>query len=410
MTHDTVRMGLIGSGGIALTHIRAMAELKARGLSGLALTAVCDTRAETADQAAALAEELLGLRPVIYADYREMLDKETLESANLCLPHGLHHSVSIDCLDAGLHVICEKPLGITIKASRMMAEAADRTGKVLSVAVPYRRLPGMRLAQWALNDSGLIGKPLSFFHTMARGGPRRPAQQGPVPYAAQWRRDRLMSGGGPAMDGGFHWCDGIRYLLGEVDTVYARAIEQGEGVVRSLPEVREDTVFAVFTFKNGVTGAWAWSFNVSGESFQKILFYGSEGSLSTDIGHAIFHLFWRGSDWIETGMMTRMDGQQLDLEELKGLHKQALSQKEWDFLFPAGMENGFGYEIWEFVETIRGNRDRVEVDAWDGLRSLAICEAVYESATCGQVVKVDDVLSGRVDAYQAPINAHWGIA
>ncbi len=409
MGNDMFRMGLVGTGGIARTHIRAMAELKERGLDGLALTAVCDMNAEAAAEAAAMAEELLGARPAIYADYRKMLEQETLDGADLCLPHGLHHTASIDCMEAGVHVLCEKPLGITIKASRLMAEAADRTGKILSVAVPYRRLPGMRMMHWVLNGSGLIGKPLSFFHTMARGGPRRAAPQGPLPYAAQWRRDRLMSGGGPAMDGGFHWCDGIRYLIGDVDTIYARAIEQGSGVVQSLPDVREDTVFAVLTFKNGITGTWSWSFNVPGENFQKVLFYGSEGSVSTDIGHAIFHLYWRGNDWIETGTMTRQDNVQFDFEQLKALHKVGISEDEWEFLFPAGMENGFGYEIWEFVEVVRGNRDKVEVDAWDGLKSLAVCEAVYESATCGEVVKVDDVISGIVDAYQAPINEHWGI-
>ncbi len=409
MTSDTFRMGLVGTGGIARTHIRAMAELQQRGLGGFALTAVCDMNAQAAEEAAALAEELLGARPAIYGDYRKMLEQETLDGADLCLPHGLHHTASIDCLEAGVHVLCEKPLGITIKASRLMAEAADRTGKILSVAVPYRRLPGMRMVRWALNDSGLIGEPLSFFHTMARGGPRHAAPQGPLPYAAQWRRDRLMSGGGPAMDGGFHWCDGMRYLIGDVDTIYARAIEQGEGVVRSVPEVREDTVFAVLTFKNGVTGTWSWSFNVPGEGFQKILFYGSEGSISTDIGHAIFHLFWRGTDWIETGTLTRGENVPFDFEQLKNLHRVALSDEEWEFLYPAGLENGFGYEIWEFMEVIRGNRDKVEVDAWDGLKSLAICEAVYESATCGEAVKVEDVISGKIDAYQAPINEHWGI-
>jgi len=409
MANDVFRMGLVGTGGIAKTHIRAMGELKQRGLGGFALTAVCDMNPENAAEAARMSEELLGNRPAIYSDYREMLQQETLDGADLCLPHGLHHTVSIDCMEAGVHVLCEKPLGITMKASRLMAEAADRTGKILSVAVPYRRLPGMRLVHWVFNDSGLIGKPLTFFNTMARAGQRRPANAGPLPYAAQWRRDRLMSGGGPAMDGGFHWCDGIRYLLGDVDTVYARAIEQGQGEIKSLPKVREDTVFAVVTFKNGITGTWSWSFDAPGESFQKVVFYCSEGSLSTDIGHAIFHLFWRGDNWIETGTMTRIDGEKWDFEELKALQKKALPEEEWNRLFPAGLENGFGYEIWEFMEVIRGNRDKVEVNAWDGMRSLAICEAVYESATCGEVVKVDDVYSGKIDAYQAPINAHWNI-
>jgi len=408
MTSDQFRMGLVGTGGIAKTHIRAMAELKQRGLDGFVLSAVCDMNPDNAAEAAAMCEEMLGHRPVIYTDYHEMLEQEKMDGVDLCLPNGLHHTVSIDCMDAGLHVLCEKPLGITIKASRLMAEAADRTGKILSVAVPYRRLPGMRLVRWALNDSGMIGQPTMFFNTMARGGPRR-QQTGPIPYAAQWRRDRLMSGGGPAMDGGFHWCDGIRYLLGEVDTVYARAIEQGQGEIKSLPDVREDSVFAVVKFKNGISGTWSWSFDAPGEGFQKVVFYGTEGSISTDIGHAIFHLFWRGNDWIETGTMTNRDGETWDFDQLKDLQKQALSDQEWEFLFPAGIENGFGYEIWEFMEVIRGNRERVEVNAWDGMKSLAICEAVYESATCGEVVKVDDVYSGKIDAYQAPINEHWNI-
>ena len=408
MASDTFRMGLVGTGGIAKSHLKAMGELKEHGLSGFAVTAVCDMNADNAAEAAAMAEELLGVRPVIYADYREMLEKETLDGADLCLPHGLHHTASIDCMEAGVHVLCEKPLGITIKASRMMAEAMDRTGKILSVAVPYRRLPGMRMVQWALNDSGLMGVPTSFFHTMARQGARR-APEGDMPYAMRWRRDRLMSGGGPAMDGGFHWCDGIRFLLGDVDTIYARAIEQGDGVIRSLPDVREDTVFAVVTFKSGVTGTWSWSFNVAGEGYQKVLFYGSDGSLSTDIGHAIFHLVWRTEENKETGVLTRADGQAIEFPELAELYNKALTEEKREFLFPAGIENGFGYEIWEFIETVRGNRAKVEVDAWDGMKSLAVCEAIYESATCGEVVKVDDVLSGKIDAYQAPINAHWNI-
>lgn len=218
-----------------------------------------------------------------------------------------------------------------------------------------------------------------------------------------------MSGGGPTMDGGFHWCDGMRFLMGEVDTVYARAIETSEGEVRSLPDAREDTLFSVFTFKNGLTGTWSWSFAAPGEGFQKVLFYGSEGSLSTDISHAIFHLYWRTSEWTETGLLTQRDGTQFTFDELMPRYKDALSEEQWQFLFPNELMNGFGYEIWEFIEAVRGNRDSVEVDAWDGLKSLAVCEAVYESAVSGEVVKVDDVISGKVDAYQAPINEHWGI-
>ena len=194
MPSEPLRWAMIGCGGIAKTHLQALAELRRLELDDAVFVAVCDSNAENAQGFAREIATRFGNQPTVYADYRELLDKERLDAVDICLPHGLHHGVAIAALEAGVHVLCEKPLGITIAASRMMAEAADRTGKILSTAVPYRRLPGQRAVHWVLNESGLIGRPLSFFHQYTQPPRPRPATPAEVPPAVRWRRDRLMSG------------------------------------------------------------------------------------------------------------------------------------------------------------------------------------------------------------------------
>jgi predicted dehydrogenase len=123
MTDSVIRLGLIGTGGIAGHHMRSMAELKGLGLGGFEVSAICDVSQEAVDQTADRLNEALGRRPAVYTDYQKMLETEDLDAADLCLPHGLHHVIGNACMEAGLHVLCEKPLGITIAASRAMARS-----------------------------------------------------------------------------------------------------------------------------------------------------------------------------------------------------------------------------------------------------------------------------------------------
>jgi predicted dehydrogenase len=408
---DALRTAIVGAGGIAKQrHVEALADLKSRGLESMVVTAVCDTNEENARAVAAVVEEQLGAKPTIHLDYHELLGK--VDAVDLCLPHGLHHGPSIEFMEAGAHVLCEKPLGITIAASRAMAEAADRTGKVLATAVPYRRLPGQRSVRWLLNESGLIGRPLSFFHQHTRPPRPRPAVQGTVPPALAWRLDRQMSGGGMVMDSGFHYCDSIRYFLGPVERIYAEARSMASGTPQALGEAREDTVFVTFVFKSGVVGTWCWQMSAVGEDLHSIVFYGSQGSVrdTTPGGASIFHLFWRNPpNLMEAGVVTKGDGATLSLEEVERLHVESLSEEQREWLYPRGCTNGFAIEMHDFAEAVFGRRPKAEVDGWDGLASLAICEGVYESALSGQPVSVDDVAAGKVRAYQKMVDERWGL-
>ncbi len=427
-----IRLALIGCGRISRRHVLAMQDLQRRNRGDFVVSAVCDANEQAAVERADMLEELLGTRPDVYPTHKDLLAEARVDAADLCLPHGFHHGIAVDCMEAGLDVLCEKPLGITIKACRLMIETAERTKRVLSTAAPHRRQPGQRTAKWVFDESGLVGTPLSFFHqfrssAVLPGAPGQSSSQPnpsqlwgqqsegsnePLPEHKRWRRDRLMSGGGPVLDSGFHYCDSLRYFFGEVEKVYAVLQSVKTGSPETFGDAPEDTVFVTISFKNGVTGNWSWSLAAPGEEAYDVTFYGSRGSLrdTTAAPFSIFHLFQRTSEGLETARLTSSDGSVYDMRELEAMHRASLSEEEEEFLYPGGATDGFSIEIWEFLEILRGNREAPEIDGWEGMRSLALGDAIYESGLTGEVVHVDDVLSGTRSVFQDPIDEHWGLS
>src|SRR5690554_6052915 len=106
MTDHPVKLAMIGCGGIARRHVVAMKDLIARGRDSFTVSAVCDTNSEAAQNLAEELHEMIGATPKVYTDYRQMLEQEEIDGADLSLPHGLHHSITIDCLEAGVDVLC----------------------------------------------------------------------------------------------------------------------------------------------------------------------------------------------------------------------------------------------------------------------------------------------------------------
>jgi len=85
-----------------------------------------------------------------------------------------------------------------------------------------------------------------------------------------------------------------------------------------------------------------------------------------------------------------------------------LDEARKEALFPHGWTDGVVIECCDFLGAIEKKR-RPEVDGETGMKAKAICEAIYESAYCGEAVRYDDVLTGKVEAYQRPINDHWSL-
>jgi UDP-N-acetyl-2-amino-2-deoxyglucuronate dehydrogenase len=398
MADRKLKIAFIGCGGMAGAHLRAYHQILKTAPERMELVAACDPVRELAQKFADQTAPLQGSAPRVYTDTAEMLRAEQLDGADICCPHSHHHINAIACLDAGVNVIVEKPFGITIKASRAIIAAAERNGKIAATAENIRRGLSQRTARWLIHDRGLIGRPRLFFAQHA--GWQDPKSEG----RWHWRTETLLGGGGMVMDSGAHYCDTLRYLFGDLESAFARVTRLEERPHRKddrlVPDEREDTWVATLQFESGLTGVWSWTTAAPGHEFTKVVYYGSEGCL-LDHGD-VFHGPFSSAEVIGK------DGASRPMTALQEEYLASLSEAERNRLFPHGWTEGVVLECYDFLGAIAENRSP-EVDGATGMRAKAIAETIYESAAAGQAVRYADVLEGKIDAYQRPINEHWGL-
>jgi len=130
----TLRVGIIGCGGIAFgKHLPSL-----KRLEEVKLVAFCDIIEERALKAKT---EFGEPDSSTYLDYKEMLKREKLDIVHVCTPNRSHSFITVDALEANVHVMCEKPMAINTEEARKMVEAAKRTGKKLSIAYQNRYRP-----------------------------------------------------------------------------------------------------------------------------------------------------------------------------------------------------------------------------------------------------------------------------
>ena len=132
---EKLKTGIIGCGGIAnAKHMPTLAKLN----DDVEMVAFCDIIPERAEKAAKQ-YGIPGAR--VYTDYHDLLKEEEITDVRVCVDNGHHCEITIAALEAGKHVLCEKPLAITWADARKMAETADRTGKLLTVGYQHRYNP-----------------------------------------------------------------------------------------------------------------------------------------------------------------------------------------------------------------------------------------------------------------------------
>lgn len=362
--------------------------------------AVCDTVDENLRLAVEKVEELGLGTPRRYTSWEHMLRDGVADAVDVCLPHGLHHVAGIAALQAGVDVFMEKPYTVSIRTGKALAEAADRAGKVLAVGVPHRRMPGQRAVHWALNDGNLIGTPRIFFSSYTQHRPT-PANLTP---AMTWRRDRAMGGGAGVIDSGFHFLDTIRYFYGECEQVYAELRSPSEGRHGILND-REHTAVVTFSFASGMVGTWCWSFAVPGHETRNVVIYGDQGSIEDTYysdRFMIYHMFMGPLE-----LRRPSDGLYLSHSDLQREYRAALGPERLQRVYPNGVTDHFAIELWDFLDAIQTRR-APEVDGHDGLQTLGLVEAIYESSLTGSAIKIADIVSGTVgEVWQADIDRHW---
>jgi UDP-N-acetyl-2-amino-2-deoxyglucuronate dehydrogenase len=404
-----IKLAFIGCGGMAGAHLNGYMELKRRGIDTFDIVAVADPVEENTARFAEIINQVQTSPKVErYTDYEKMLKEQKPDGADICTPHYLHHVCAIKCFESGVNAIVEKPLGVTMKAARKMIESAKENGKIFAVAEQVRRWMGPRIVGWGINN-GLIGTPRMFFAQGFFGSNTNPDVT-VSDHRYTWRHEKLTGGGGPIFDWGVHYADLLIYFFGDVDTVYANTRNLGgmkhkDADSNPIPQTVEDTSITSITFKNGVIGTWNYSHAASGRTFAYTVYYGSKGSLYGD------------SNYPTSPQLTLWDKTIKTTEELTSDFLSATDQATINRYFPpelypepAKLTGDYGVilEVYDFINAIREGR-RPDLDGQDGRIAQAIPMAFFESSHCGQAVKMDDILSERVDAYQQEINDKWGI-
>lgn len=383
-----IKFAVVGCGMMAVNHVNSYREIKEKDPEIFEIVAMCDMNFERAEKLANKVGKFQSVPP-IYTDVEKMLKDEKIDAVDIITTHSNHHVSAIACLEAGIHVTVEKPFALTIRAGRKMLDAAKKSGRILASVEPQRRDVTRRTMEWAMNQSHLIGDIRMFFAETVR-------YSLDVVVGTPWRHQRIYGGGGWIIDGEVHYIDTLRYFFGDVERVYAetRNFEptrylDTENLQRPVPSDVEDAAMCILTFKNGVIGQFVWTHAAVGKETRQRIYYGSEGSIDDD------------------GIQLK-NGSTRSMDELREEFLNSLSPDAKGKLFPHGITNEITLGIYDFLDAVRNNREP-EVTGWDGFAAQGICDAIYESAYCGQAVSVDDVISGEIEAYQADINKHWGL-
>ena len=131
MENKTVKVGIIGCGGIA--NGKHMPSLKK--VPGCEMVAFCDIVKERAEKAA---KDFGTPDAKVYTDYKELLADKSIDVVHVCTPNRSHSFITVDALESGKHVMCEKPMAINSAEAKKMVDAAERTGKLLSIGYQSR--------------------------------------------------------------------------------------------------------------------------------------------------------------------------------------------------------------------------------------------------------------------------------
>jgi predicted dehydrogenase len=251
---QTLRVAVAGTGFIGRVHVRS-ARLAGAHVVGVA--------ASSPDSAARAAHELRVERA--YADAEELAEAPDVDVVHICTPNHLHEPVALRALEAGKHVVCEKPVALDAAGAQRLAAAAQAAGRVVAVPFVYRFHPMVRDAR-ARVASGELGRVRLLHGSYQQDWLLTPDD-------ANWRVDAALGGTSRAFaDIGSHWCDLVEFVAGcrivrllahtvtavpervAADAVVTFGSAQ-PGVAERRPVDTEDVVMALFQTDTGATGS-----------------------------------------------------------------------------------------------------------------------------------------------------------
>ncbi|NEW05029.1 Gfo/Idh/MocA family oxidoreductase [Paenibacillus sp. SYP-B3998] len=357
MSHS-YNIGIIGCGGIA--NGKHMPSLKK--LDNVKMVAFCDIVKEKAVEAA----KAYGAEDAkVYTDYHELLEDESIDIIHVLTPNDSHAVIAIAALEAGKHVMCEKPMAKTAADAKLMAEAAARTGKKLTIGYNNRfRADSQHLKQ--LCAEGELG---DIYFAKAHAIRRRA-----VPTWGVFL-DEEKQGGGPLIDIGTHALDLTLWMMNNykpkvvLGTAYHELSKRENAANAWGPWdpsqfTVEDSAFGMIVMENGATIILesSWALNTLEVDEAKCTLCGTEG----------------GADMKE--------GLRINGEKNSRLFTTNVELKAGGVAFYDGAtDSAPDAEMRQWIQAIENNMDPVVTPEQAYVVSL-ILEAIYESARTGKAV------------------------
>ena len=420
-----IRIGIVGCGRILNAHLHGYRLLREAGFNDFRITALCARNVddalmfrkrgegpppraavlppETGDPLAAPHIYLDEFQPdtdvAVFTDYREMIAAGVVDAVNDFTTVSMHHQIGAAAFDAGLHLLVQKPLAISVAAARLLVDKAKAEALTLGLFENVRQSAGTRAAAWAIR-SGLIGDlQLALFGGI--GGLWSPHK---IVAETPWRHRKLEGAGGGAIDIGVHVMHMVRYVCGEVAAV--------SGTVRTFEPLRylhgdpaagptveanvDDTYLATVTCEGGALAQLLWSWAGHGEETPipgAPVYYGSRGC-------------------IKGGELIPDDGSRRNLLETYWADAEpGVQDAQFPLVGPAAsrLTDPFAIQQYDWLQAIaRGGQP--ETDGEEGFRDLAAAFGMIESSLLGRTVTMAELLSGEVCGYQQEINDHFGLA
>lgn len=322
-----MRVGIIGAGGIAQLHQRSYA-----ALDGVKIVGVADPSAAARERA----EKEWGVPA--YETVEELLEKAKPDAVSICSPPKFHAEAAVKCLNAGVAVLCEKPMARTVAEAEQIQAAAKSSGVPLMLAFCHRYHPPVVAAKKAI-DSGELGE-----IRMVRN--RFGGFQDMTPT---WFANPDVAGGGTVLDTSIHSIDLFHFLAGEVAWVDAATAAFGPGY-----QVEDSAVLLLGT-KNGALGVIEGSWSTPG-SQNVIEIYGSNGAVMINYNTGEATILKKGSGW----------------EKLED----------------EGGPDRFAVEVEKFIQAVR-DKTPTPITAEDGVLANKVAAAAYTSAREGRRVPIE---------------------
>jgi predicted dehydrogenase len=341
-----VKVGIIGSGFEADIHAESFRIMPEAAV-------VVAIASPTPGHAARLAERYC--IPRVFTDYREMLRENDIEMVTITAPNSLHARMTVDIANAGKHVVCEKPLCMTLDEADLMIETCRQRGVLLMYAEELFFTPKYVKAK-EMAGQGAFGKVYLVKQSEKHFGPH-----------ADWFWDVEKSGGGVFMDMGCHGIAFCHWFLGRpaIKSVYCQMATH----VHADKTRGEDDIICVIEFANGATGLVEDSWARRGGMQDRIEIHGSEGLTYADLhmGNAL-------PTYSESGYGYAVE--------------KAPTTKGWTYpVFEELWNYGFPQEMHHFARCVRG-AEQPQATGEDGRIVMEALYAGYHSAGTGRRVSL----------------------